>query len=129
MLRLGTRPDRPRISAPPELIAASVSSSTVATDSGMSCRFSLRRVAVTTMSATPSLGSADGWVASAAGVSVSPVACANAGVAANALAIASAMSEVCEVRRIVVFLEKVSRRAHFEMPRPDASNASTRAYP
>ena len=74
MLRLGTRPDRPRMSAPPELIAASVSSLMVATDSGMSCRFSLRRVAVTRISPTPS------W-ASAAGESVSPVAWAAAGVA------------------------------------------------
>ena len=70
------------------------SSLMVATDSGMSCRFSLRRVAVTTISPTPSVGSATGRVASAAGVSVSPVAWARAGVAAKAQAVASAISEV-----------------------------------
>ena len=71
------------------MTAARVSSLTVATDSGMSSRFSLRLVAVTMISAMPSS-------ASAAGVSVSPVAWAAAGDAAQVKvpAMASASSDV-----------------------------------
>jgi len=39
-------------------------------------------------------------------------------VVAKAQAVASAMSEVCEVRRIVVFLEKASGRGQSKCPAP-----------
>jgi hypothetical protein len=63
----------------------------VATDSGMSCKFSLRRCAVTTISSSP-------LAASAGGVSVSPVAWADAG-AASAIVEASER-RVQNMRRI-----------------------------
>src|SRR5690606_37453838 len=87
-----------------------------ATDSGISWRFSLRRVAVTTMSATPSVGEATGWLASASGWSVSPVTWAWTGVVAKAQAVASAMSEVWLVRRIVVFPARASGQAARNAP-------------
>ena len=84
MLRLGTRPERPRMSAPPELI----DSQRLVADRRDRQRNVLQIFAAAGRgdddvgNAFAGLG-LTGCVASAAGVSVSPVTCANAGVVAK----------------------------------------------
>ena len=91
------------MSPPPDEIAPSVASSIVATETGTSCRFSSRRLAVTVMLWISS-GLAAASVESCVAESVSPVACAAAGDAASVavrVASATARSEtVLATRRI-----------------------------